>query len=103
MDMKAIYPHESAYTIRKSCGVGLGTRRTMKIASFAKLFDHSIVRPECDPGAGGRLRGDGGELKTATLTVQPHYVRFAADSDARVRSPRGNRRGLSRTATKRPR
>lgn len=49
-----------------------------RIASFSKLFDHSIVRPnatkeEVRAAAEVAMRCD-----TATLTVQPHYVRFAA-------------------------
>jgi deoxyribose-phosphate aldolase len=50
----------------------------VKAATFAKLFDHSVIRPdvtrqEVTAGAETAVR-----LRSATLTVQPHYVRFAA-------------------------
>ena len=49
-----------------------------KVATFAKLFDHSVIRPdvtrqELAAGAEVAVR-----LRTATLTVQPHYIRFVA-------------------------
>ena len=49
-----------------------------KVATLAKLFDHSVIRPdvtrqEVAAGAETAVR-----LRTATLTVQPHYIRFAA-------------------------
>lgn len=49
-----------------------------KVATFTKLFDHSVIRPdvtrqEVAAGAETAVR-----LRTATLTVQPHYIRFVA-------------------------
>ena len=51
--------------------------KAAKIATFTKLFDHSVIRPdvtreEIAAGAEAAAR-----LRTATLTVQPHYIRFA--------------------------
>jgi deoxyribose-phosphate aldolase len=51
----------------------------MKSASFAKLFDHSIVRPDADQSAVARFAETAVRLGTASLTVQPHYIRFAAE------------------------
>ncbi len=48
-------------------------------AKFAKLFDHSIVRPDATTEDVRKFAETAVRLKTATLTVQPHYVRFAAD------------------------
>ena len=45
---------------------------------FAKLFDHSIVRPEATQDEVHKFAETAIRLKTATLTVQPHYIRFAA-------------------------
>ena len=45
---------------------------------FAKLFDHSIVRPDATRAEVARFAETAARLGTATLTVQPHYVRFAA-------------------------
>lgn len=49
-----------------------------KVATFAKLFDHSVIRPDVtrqEVAAGAETAG---RLRAATLTVQPHYIRFAA-------------------------
>ena len=49
-----------------------------KVATFAKLFDHSVIRPDVtrqEVAAGAETAA---QLRTATLTVQPHYIRFAA-------------------------
>ncbi|MBI4410457.1 MAG: hypothetical protein HY561_12160 [Gemmatimonadetes bacterium] len=46
---------------------------------FAKLFDHSIVRPDATREDVRRFAETAAELNAATLTVQPHYVRFAAE------------------------
>ncbi len=49
-----------------------------KVATFAKLFDHSVIRPDVtreEVAAGAEAAA---RLHTATLTVQPHYIRFAA-------------------------
>jgi deoxyribose-phosphate aldolase len=45
---------------------------------FAKLFDHSIVRPDATREDVRRFADTAARLNTATLTVQPHYIRFAA-------------------------
>lgn len=46
---------------------------------FSKLFDHSIVRPDATREEVLRFAETAVRLRTATLTVQPHYVRFAAE------------------------
>ena len=51
----------------------------MEVASFAKLFDHSIVRPDATQAEVGQFADTAARLGTATLTVQPHYIRFAAE------------------------
>ena len=51
----------------------------MKVASFAKLFDHSIVRPNATREEVLKFAETAVRLRTATLTVQPHYIRLAAD------------------------
>jgi deoxyribose-phosphate aldolase len=51
----------------------------MDLAAFAKLFDHSIVRPNATPREVAQFAETAARLGTATLTVQPHYVRFAAE------------------------
>jgi deoxyribose-phosphate aldolase len=48
-------------------------------SSFARLFDHSILRPDASPEEVGRFAAAAIRLGTATLTVQPHYVQFAAE------------------------
>ncbi len=52
----------------------------MKVQSFAKLFDHSIVRPNATREEVLQAAEIAGSLGTATLTVQPHYIRLAAAS-----------------------
>lgn len=47
--------------------------------SFARLFDHSIVRPDATREEVARFADVAIRLGTATLTVQPHYIRFAAE------------------------
>jgi len=47
--------------------------------SFAKLFDHSIVRPDATRADVARSIDTAARLGTATLTVQPHYVRLAVE------------------------
>jgi len=49
------------------------------IARFAKLFDHSIVRPDATREEVLRAAEVAVRLGTATLTVQPHYVALAAE------------------------
>lgn len=46
---------------------------------FAKLFDHSIVRPDATTEMVVRAAEIAAKLGTATLTVQPHYIALAAD------------------------
>lgn len=68
------------------------------VRSFAKLFDHSIVRPDATSEMVLHAAETAVRLGTASLTVQPHYIRFAVDelkgSDVRVGSvvgfPHGN-------------
>ena len=55
----------------------------MEVSSFAKLFDHSIVRPDATRSEVIQHADTAARLGTATLTVQPHYIRLAA---ARLRS-----------------
>jgi deoxyribose-phosphate aldolase len=52
----------------------------MDASRFAKLFDHSIVRPDATRADVARFAETAAGLGTATLTVQPHYVRFAAEA-----------------------
>ena len=49
------------------------------VSSFAKLFDHSIVRPDATSEMVLHAAETAARLGTATLTVQPHYIRFAVD------------------------
>jgi deoxyribose-phosphate aldolase len=51
----------------------------MEVTSFAKLFDHSIVRPDATEAEVARFADTAARLGTATLTVQPHYIRFALE------------------------
>jgi deoxyribose-phosphate aldolase len=50
----------------------------MEVARFAKLFDHSIVRPDATRAEVAEFADTAAGLGAATLTVQPHYIRFAA-------------------------
>jgi deoxyribose-phosphate aldolase len=50
----------------------------MKVPSFAKLFDHSIIRPNATRAEVLQFADTAVKLGTATLTVQPHYIRLAA-------------------------
>ena len=50
----------------------------MEVLRFARLFDHSIVRPDATHAEVARCAETAARLGTATLTVQPHYVQFAA-------------------------
>jgi deoxyribose-phosphate aldolase len=49
----------------------------MEVARFARLFDHSMVRPDASQTEVGVFADTAARLGTATLTVQPHYIRFA--------------------------
>lgn len=51
----------------------------MKVSNFAKLFDHSIVRPNATREEVLEFAETAARLGTATLTVQPHYIRLAAE------------------------
>ncbi len=51
----------------------------MKVPSFAKLFDHSIVRPNATREEALKFAETAVRLRTAALTVQPHYIRLAAE------------------------
>jgi deoxyribose-phosphate aldolase len=51
----------------------------MDSAPFARLFDHSIVRPDATRPEVQDFAETAVRLGTATLTVQPHYIRFAAE------------------------
>jgi deoxyribose-phosphate aldolase len=51
----------------------------MDVARFAKLFDHSIVRPNATRDEVVQFADTAVRLGTATLAVQPHYLRFAAE------------------------
>ncbi|MBE3139806.1 MAG: deoxyribose-phosphate aldolase [Thermoplasmata archaeon] len=70
----------------------------MKVPNFAKLFDHSIVRPNATREEVLKAAETAARLKTATLTVQPHYIRLAAEQlkgtgvlvDTVVGFPHGN-------------
>ena len=49
------------------------------MTSFAKLFDHSIVRPDATRAAVVEFANTAARLGTATLTVQPHYIPLAVE------------------------
>jgi deoxyribose-phosphate aldolase len=49
----------------------------MKVQTFTKLFDHSIVRPNATQQEVIQAAETAIRLGTATLTVQPHYIRLA--------------------------
>jgi deoxyribose-phosphate aldolase len=51
----------------------------MQATNFAKLFDHSIIRPNATAEEVRQAALTAARLKTASLTVQPHYIRFAAE------------------------
>ena len=51
--------------------------KSAKVATFSKLFDHSIIRPEVTRQEVAAAAEAAASLRTATLTVQPHYIRFA--------------------------
>jgi deoxyribose-phosphate aldolase len=50
-----------------------------KIASFSKLFDHSIVRPNATSQEIRRAAETAAKCNAASLSVQPHYIRLAAE------------------------
>ncbi len=51
----------------------------MDLSSFAKLFDHSIVRPNATRPEVVQFGETAARLGAATLTVQPHYIPLAAE------------------------
>ena len=51
----------------------------MEVMRFAKLFDHSIVRPDATRADVAGYADTAARLGTATLTVQPHYIRLALE------------------------
>jgi deoxyribose-phosphate aldolase len=51
----------------------------VKAQNFAKLFDHSIVRPNATREEVLEFAETAVRLRTASLTVQPHYIRLAAE------------------------
>jgi deoxyribose-phosphate aldolase len=51
----------------------------MKAETFTKLFDHSIVRPNATREEVIVAAETAARLSTATLTVQPHYIRLAVE------------------------
>jgi deoxyribose-phosphate aldolase len=52
----------------------------MVVPGFAKLFDHSIVRPDATRALVVEFAETAATLGTATLTVQPHYIRLASSA-----------------------
>jgi deoxyribose-phosphate aldolase len=50
-----------------------------EVAAFAKLFDHSIIRPDATREQVRQFAETAARLGTASLTVQPHYVSLAAE------------------------
>jgi deoxyribose-phosphate aldolase len=50
-----------------------------EVTCFAKLFDHSIIRPDATRDQVRQFANTAAELGTATLTVQPHYISFAVE------------------------
>lgn len=49
----------------------------MKVQNFAKLFDHSIVRPNATREEVLKYAETAARLGTASIIVQPHYIRLA--------------------------
>ena len=55
-------------------------RQSMQeVAGFAKLFDHSIIRPDATRDQVRQFAETAARLGTASLTVQPYYVPFAVE------------------------
>jgi len=50
---------------------------SMKVSTFSKLFDHSILRPDATQDELLRFAEAAVTLNTATLTVQPCHIRLA--------------------------
>jgi len=49
------------------------------MVNFSKLFDHSIVKPNATRAEVVQFAETAARLGTATLTVQPHYIRLGAE------------------------
>jgi deoxyribose-phosphate aldolase len=50
-----------------------------EVTGFAKLFDHSIIRPDATREQVRQFAETAARLRTASLTVQPHYISYALD------------------------
>ena len=50
-----------------------------EVTRFAKLFDHSIVRPDATRDQVRQFADTAARLGTASLSVQPHYIGLAAE------------------------
>jgi deoxyribose-phosphate aldolase len=50
-----------------------------EVRSFARLFDHSIIRPDATRTEVVQFGETAARLGTATLTVQPHYIPLAVE------------------------
>jgi deoxyribose-phosphate aldolase len=61
----------------------------MDAAAFARLFDHTILRPDATPPEVAAAAAAAVRIGAANLTVQPHYVRFAAQQLKRSGVPIG--------------
>jgi deoxyribose-phosphate aldolase len=51
----------------------------MRVQNFAKLFDHSMIIPNAVRADVLKAAATAARLKTASLTVQPHYIQLAAE------------------------
>ena len=51
----------------------------MKVQNFAKLFDHSVVKPNATREDVIQFAETAARLGTASLTVQPHYITLAVE------------------------
>jgi deoxyribose-phosphate aldolase len=51
----------------------------MDVEAFARLFDHSILRPHATCAEVAQAAATAARLGAATLTVQPYYIRFALE------------------------
>src|SRR5262245_213070 len=50
-----------------------------EVTRFARLFDHSIVRPDATREQVRQFAHTAARLGTASLSVQPHYIGFAVE------------------------
>jgi deoxyribose-phosphate aldolase len=76
----------------------------VNIRAFAGIFDHSILRPDATREEVSQFAETAARLGTATLTVQPCYIRFAMERLAGTGVPVGTvigfPHGNETTATK---